>query len=58
MAKCANTKHRWIVMTMAGNGNKVFITCDLCSERFPFGIEQNGIRFTGKLPAKYLVDNA
>lgn len=54
MAKCANTKHRWVLMTM--NGKTVYVYCDACGEKFPFGVEQSGARFTGKLPVKYLVD--
>lgn len=54
MAKCANTKHRWTLMTI--NNRSVFVYCHNCGEKFPFTSEQNGASFHGTLPAKYLVD--
>jgi len=56
MAKCANTQHKWMLMTI--NGKSVWVYCHTCGEKFPFTGEQNGARFSGKLPDRYLVDNA
>lgn len=52
MAKCPNNHHNWVVMCVAPP--KVWVICKNCPEKFPFGPEQSGMRFTGKLPNKYL----